>query len=71
MQQIDVDRIENEKFIQAQREAQEQADRKARLAFVPVSEEVAPVVEPVNPADGGTTPTDSMTSDAPVAPATE
>jgi len=41
MQQIDVDRIENEKFIQAQREATEKADREAKLAFVPVSEEVA------------------------------
>jgi hypothetical protein len=34
-----VDQIENQKFLKAQREAQEQADRKARLAFVPVSEE--------------------------------
>lgn len=34
-----VDRIENEKFIKAQREASEKADREAKLAFVPVSEE--------------------------------
>jgi len=41
MTQQDVDRIQNENFLKAQREAQEKADREARLAFVPVSEEVA------------------------------
>jgi len=71
MTQQDVDRIENEKFIQSQRETQEKADREAKLAFIPVSEEAAPVVEPVNPADGDITPTVPLTSDAPVAPAAE
>lgn len=63
-----VDRIENEKFIKSQREAQEKADREAKLSFVPVSEEAAEAKP-----EGNLTPppADPLTSDAPIAPTAE
>lgn len=63
MTQQDVDRIQNENFLKTQREAQEKADREARLAFVPVSEEAAEAKP-----EGDLTPPPAS---APVAPAAE